>query len=55
MQEVLLTPYSEGLGDAVLLGLGPSGLGLPTCGMPVGAVVSEALVGSPLGRAHGPG
>ncbi|MEU8822854.1 MFS transporter [Streptomyces sp. NPDC048636] len=43
MPEVLLTPYSDGLG------LGPAGLGLLMCGMPVGAVVSEVLVGSLLG------
>ncbi|WP_062013362.1 MFS transporter [Streptomyces hygroscopicus] len=43
MPEVLLTPYSDGLG------LGSAGLGLLMCGMPVGAVASEALVGSLLG------
>ncbi len=43
MPEALLTPYSDGLG------LGSVGLGLLMCGMPVGAVVSEALVGSLLG------
>ncbi|MEU8870869.1 MFS transporter [Streptomyces javensis] len=43
MPEVLLTPYSDGLG------LGAVGLGLLMCGMPVGAITSEALVGSLLG------
>ncbi|MER8154430.1 MFS transporter [Streptomyces sp. NPDC094472] len=43
MPEVLLTPYSDGLG------LGSVGLGLLMCGMPVGAIASEALVGSLLG------
>ncbi|WP_432586653.1 MFS transporter [Streptomyces sp. HD1123-B1] len=43
MPEVLLTPYSDGLG------LSPVGLGLLMCGMPVGAIVSEVLVGSLLG------
>ncbi|MBL1102233.1 MFS transporter [Streptomyces coffeae] len=43
MPEVLLTPYSDGLG------LGSVGLGLLMCGMPVGAIVSEVLVGSALG------
>lgn len=43
MPEALLTPYSDGLG------LGSAGLGLLMCGMPVGAIAAEALVGSLLG------
>lgn len=43
--EALLTPYAAGIGA------GPAGLGLLMCGMPVGAVASEALVGSLLGPA----
>lgn len=41
--EALLTPYAGSLG------LGPAGLGLLMCGMPIGAITSEALVGSLLG------
>ncbi|AEM81450.1 MFS transporter [Streptomyces violaceusniger] len=43
MPEALLTPYSDGLR------LGSVGLGLLMCGMPVGAIASEVLVGSLLG------
>ncbi|MGP8299062.1 MFS transporter [Streptomyces inhibens] len=41
--EALLIPYSG------LLGVGPAGMGLLMCGMPLGAVVAETLVGSFLG------
>ncbi|MFI0713255.1 MFS transporter [Streptomyces inhibens] len=41
--EALLIPYSD------LLGVGPAGMGLLMCGMPIGAVVAETLVGSFLG------
>ncbi|MFE1176950.1 MFS transporter [Streptomyces sp. NPDC058773] len=41
--EALLIPY------AGLLGAGPAGTGLLLCGMPVGAVVAESLVGTFLG------
>jgi MFS family permease len=41
--EALLTPYADSLG------LGPAGLGLLMCGMPIGAITSEALAGSLLG------
>lgn len=47
--EALLTPY------AASIGAGPAGLGLLMCGMPVGAVTSEVLVGSllrPAGRSR---
>ena len=43
VSESLLTPYSAALGA------GPVGLGLLMCGMPIGAIASEALVGSLLG------
>ncbi|MEU1801456.1 MFS transporter [Streptomyces sp. NPDC019937] len=43
MPEALLTPYADAQG------LGPAGLGLLMCGMPVGAVVSEVLAGTLLG------
>ncbi|MFC9237170.1 MFS transporter [Streptomyces decoyicus] len=41
--EALLIPYADGLG------VGPAGMGLLMCSMPVGAVVAESLVGSFLG------
>lgn len=41
--EALLVPYAD------LLGVGPAGLGLLLCAMPVGAVSAEALAGSLLG------
>ncbi|MFG2096582.1 MFS transporter [Streptomyces sp. NPDC048612] len=41
--EALLIPY------AGLLGTGPAGAGLLLCGMPVGAVLAESLVGTFLG------
>ncbi|MEV0370057.1 MFS transporter [Streptomyces sp. NPDC050636] len=41
--ESLLIPFSD------LLGVGPAGLGLLLCSMPIGAVVAEPLVGSFLG------
>ncbi|MFI1199579.1 MFS transporter [Streptomyces sp. NPDC020883] len=41
--EALLVPYGD------LLGAGPAGQGLLMCGMPVGAVVTETLVGALLG------
>ncbi|MFE3650284.1 MFS transporter [Streptomyces sp. NPDC059101] len=41
--EALLVPYGG------LLGVGPAGQGLLMCGMPVGAVVAETLVGTFLG------
>ncbi|MGW3011504.1 MFS transporter [Streptomyces sp. NPDC001219] len=41
--EALLIPY------AGLLGTGPAGTGLLLCGMPVGAVLAESLVGTFLG------
>ncbi|MGY5130206.1 MFS transporter [Streptomyces nigrescens] len=41
--EALLIPY------AGLLGIGPAGMGLLLCAMPVGAVVAESLVGTFLG------
>ncbi|WP_407549913.1 MFS transporter [Streptomyces sp. Pv4-95] len=41
--EALLIPYSD------RLGVGPAGLGLLMCSMPVGAVLAETLVGSLLG------
>ena len=43
ISESLLTPYSAALGT------GPVGLGLLMCGMPIGAIASEALAGSLLG------
>ncbi len=43
VSESLLTPYSAALRT------GPVGLGLLMCGMPVGAITSEALAGSLLG------
>jgi hypothetical protein len=41
--EALLIPYSD------RLGVGPAGLGLLMCSMPVGAVLAETLAGSVLG------
>ncbi|MFE6685953.1 MFS transporter [Streptomyces sp. NPDC057743] len=41
--EALLVPYGD------LLGVGPAGQGLLMCGMPIGAVVAETLVGTFLG------
>ncbi|MGW4798915.1 MFS transporter [Nonomuraea sp. NPDC004297] len=41
--EALLTPY------AAAVALSPAGLGLLMCGMPIGAVLSETLVGTLLG------
>ncbi|MFC9231484.1 MFS transporter [Streptomyces decoyicus] len=41
--EALLIPYADGLG------VGPAGMGLLMCSMPVGAVVAESLAGSFLG------
>ncbi|MYT31438.1 MULTISPECIES: MFS transporter [unclassified Streptomyces] len=41
--EALLVPYGD------QLGVGPAGQGLLMCGMPVGAVVAETLVGALLG------
>lgn len=43
VSEALLTPYADSLNA------GTAGLGLLMCGMPVGAVTSEALAGSLLG------
>jgi predicted MFS family arabinose efflux permease len=43
VSEALMTPYAVGLG------VGPAGVGLLMCGMPIGAVVSETLAGSLLG------
>ncbi len=43
VSESLLTPYSDALA------LGPAGLGLLMCGMPIGAFTSEALAGALLG------
>ncbi|MFI6600584.1 MFS transporter [Nonomuraea sp. NPDC050536] len=43
VSEALLTPYADGLA------LAPGGLGVLMCGMPVGAILSETLVGSLLG------
>ncbi|WP_344443565.1 MFS transporter [Kitasatospora nipponensis] len=43
VSESLLTPY------AGALGLGPAGLGLLMCGMPIGAITAESLAGSLLG------
>lgn len=45
VSEALMTPYSDSLG------LGPAGLGVLMCGMPIGAITSEALAGSLLGPA----
>ncbi|KWT59467.1 MFS transporter [Streptomyces albus subsp. albus] len=41
--EALLIPYAD------LLGVGPAGAGLLMCAMPVGAITTEALVGTFLG------
>ncbi|MFK0289266.1 MFS transporter [Streptomyces sp. NPDC090442] len=41
--EALLVPYGD------LLGVGPAGQGLLMCGMPIGAVVAETVVGTFLG------
>ncbi|GAA3790802.1 MFS transporter [Sphaerisporangium flaviroseum] len=43
VSEALLTAYADSLR------LGPAGLGLLMCGMPIGAIMSETLVGSLLG------
>jgi hypothetical protein len=43
VSEALITPYTASLG------VGAAGLGLLLCGMPIGAIGSEALVGSLLG------